>query len=176
MEDMITLRAYQPGDAEAVNHLASAAFSEYATAVNDWAGLAEHAANTAALADDAELLLAEQGGRLVGCVGYICPGRPREMAFPADWAVLRMLSVLPSARGQGVGRLLTQACINRAQGDGAAILGLHTSPIFRSAINLYLRMGFQLQKALPDRGGTPCVLYALNLPDLPRNLKQVYRI
>jgi hypothetical protein len=33
----------------------------------------------------------------------------------------------------------------------------------RSALDLYLRMGFVLQRAIPDRFGVPYAVYALTL-------------
>jgi ribosomal protein S18 acetylase RimI-like enzyme len=74
-----------------------------------------------------------------------------------------MLSVLPTERGQGIGQLLTQACIDRARHDYASTLGLHTSPVMRSALDLYLRMGFVFQNDIPARFGAPYAVYALAL-------------
>jgi hypothetical protein len=44
-----------------------------------------------------------------------------------------------------------------------ATIGLHTTPVMRSALDLYLRMGFVLQKAIPDRFGVPYAVYTLTL-------------
>lgn len=163
MNNKLTIRDFVTTDYEAVNRVASTAWNQYAMDFKDWDGLARFVANTASLAADAELIIAERDGEVVGVVGYVGPGRPRESVFPPDWGIVRMLSVLPSERGQGIGRLLTQACIVRAQQDGATIIGLHTSPVLRSALDLYLRMGFQFQKAIPDRRGAPYAVYALTI-------------
>jgi ribosomal protein S18 acetylase RimI-like enzyme len=137
-----------------------------------WDGLAAFVANIASLASDAELIVAERAGLVVGVVGYVGPDRPREVLFPPDWAIVRMLSVLPPERGRGIGRLLTAACIGRARRDEAATIGLHTTPLMRSALALYLRMGFVLQRKIPDRFGAPYAVYSLALsPHVSEGIK-----
>jgi ribosomal protein S18 acetylase RimI-like enzyme len=74
-----------------------------------------------------------------------------------------MLVVAPQARGQGLGRSLTQACIDRARRDDAAAIALHTSPAMAVALALYLRMGFRLERRVPDRFGVPYGVYLLDL-------------
>lgn len=116
------------------------------------------------------MVVAERAGLVVGVVGYVGSHRPRETIFPPDWAIVRMLSVLPAERGRGIRRLLTAACIERARRDRVATVGLHTTPVMRVAPDLYLRMGFVLQRAIPDRFGVPYAVYALTL-SLNRTLR-----
>ena len=166
MSNEITIRNFTAADRDAVNRVASAAWNQYATVFKGWERLAASVANIASLASHAELIVAERAGLVVGVVGYVGPLRPREALFPPDWAIVRMLSVLPAERGHGIGRLLTNACIERARRDKVATIGLHTTPVMRSALELYLRMGFVLQKAIPDRFGAPYAVYALALDQL----------
>jgi len=49
-------------------------------------------------------------------------------------------------RGQGVGELLTNAAIVRAQGEGAKAVGLTSRPAREAANRLYLRMGFEIRE------------------------------
>ena len=163
MGNEVTIRSFTTSDQDAVNGVACAAWNQYASSFEGWDRLAAFLANTASLAADAELIVAERAGLVVGIVGYVGPLRPREAIFPPNWAIVRMLSVVPTERGRGIGRLLTNACIERARRDGVTIIGLHTSPAMRSALDLYLRMGFVLQKAIPDRYGVPYAVYALTL-------------
>jgi ribosomal protein S18 acetylase RimI-like enzyme len=74
-----------------------------------------------------------------------------------------MLVVAPEARGRGVGRRLTVACIERARCDGAACIALHTSPAMKVALGLYLRTGLRLARRVPDRFGVLYAVYLLGL-------------
>jgi ribosomal protein S18 acetylase RimI-like enzyme len=114
-----------------------------------------------ALAESAEILVAEDGGgRIVGAVAYVAPFKaPRADFFAPEWPIVRMLAVDPPARGQGIGRKLTRACIDKARRDRAAAIALHTSPAMAAALALYLRMGFQLHRKVPDRFGVPYAVY-----------------
>jgi len=159
----VTIRNFATPDRDAVNQVARAAWDQYASIFEGWDRLAALLADTASLSSDAELLVAERAGLVVGVIGYVGPLRPREAIFPPNWAIVRMLSVLPAERGRGIGRLLTAACIERARRDRVATIGLHTTPVMRSALDLYLRMGFLLQRAIPDRFGVPYAVYTLKL-------------
>jgi ribosomal protein S18 acetylase RimI-like enzyme len=159
----VTVRNFTAADRDAVNRVTCAAWDQYSTTFTGWDKVAARLADTASLASEAEMVLAERAGLIVGVVAYVGPYRPRETIFPPDWAIVRMLSVLPAERGRGIGRLLTAACIERARRDRAATVGLHTTPVMRVALDLYLRMGFVLQRAIPDRFGVPYAVYALTL-------------
>lgn len=160
----LILRDYTAADASAVNTVAKAAWQQFEADFKiDWQGFINYAANTAALAEELDLIVAEADGKLIGVIGYVRPQRPREEVFPLDWAVIRMLSVHPEARGQGAGRALTLECIARAKRDGAHTIGLHTGPMFKTALDMYLRMGFAFQRALPERRGNPVALFAMDI-------------
>ncbi|MDQ3956778.1 MAG: GNAT family N-acetyltransferase [Actinomycetota bacterium] len=97
-----------------------------------------------------ELLVADRGGAIAGCVSYYPPGA--EMSYPSDtfsvhwppaWAGFRLLAVHPDVRGSGVGRVLTEACIERARAQGAPAVGLHTTEQMKVARAMYERMGFE---------------------------------
>lgn len=160
----LILRDFTATDTDAVNRVAQAAWMQFQPGFKqDWEGFITYAANTAALADELDLIVAELDGDIAGVIGYVRPQRPREAVFPPEWAVIRMLSVHPDARGQGIGSALTRECIARAKHDGASIIGLHTGPMFSTALEMYLRMGFVYQRALPDRRGNPVNLYAMEI-------------
>lgn len=162
------LRDFVAGDAEAVNRVALAAFQQYSGQYADWEPFSRRIAGMDALAASAEIVVATIGGRLVGAVAYVAPGMPRAACFAPEWALLRMLVVDPPYRGQGVGRALANACIRRAERDGASRVALHTSPIMEVALAMYLRMGFERVGAVPPVYGVPYDIYLKRLgPDLP---------
>ena len=160
----ILIRAFKEGDSEAVNALALRAFEQYRGVYSDWETLERAVGRTSDLAAESELLVAEEGGRIAGAVAYCPPfSEPRAGFFEPHWPLIRMLVVGPEARGRGLGRSLTEACIERASRDGAAAIALHTSPAMEAALSLYLRLGFRLERRVPDRFGVPYAVYLLEL-------------
>jgi ribosomal protein S18 acetylase RimI-like enzyme len=157
---MVSIRPYAPSDAEQVNAVALAAFAQYRGMYDDWEAIERGVGATAALARSARLLVAQEAGRVVGAVAYVPPfGVPRADFFGPEWPIIRMLVVDPTMRGRGIGRALTEQCIEVARRDGAAAIALHTSPAMAVALALYLRMGFRLERQVPDRFGMPYGLY-----------------
>jgi predicted N-acetyltransferase YhbS len=163
---MMLVRPYAPRDREAVNAVARAAFAQYAHDYQDWPSFIEGIGRMAELAADADLLVAEQDGMIVGAVAHVGPGRPRSPIFPPAWSVIRMLVVDPRWRGQGAGRALVADCLRLAQQAGAPAVGLHTSPIMASALRMYEAIGFVRDGDLPPIRGVPYGRYVLPLtPD-----------
>lgn len=160
---IVRVRDFQNEDAPAVNRTVLAAWRQYRPVFSDWPQTAEFFAKAADLAEDLALLIAEDEGDVVGVVGYVGPELGREGIFEPSWAMIRMLSVSPRARGRGIGRQLAQACIARARQDGARTIGLHTSPVMTIALPMYLRLGFVHYRDIPDRHGVPYAVYTLSL-------------
>lgn len=162
----LRIRAYAEADREAVNAVARAAFAQYANDYEDWPGFIEGIGRMAELAKDADVLVAEQDGVVIGAVAHVGPGRPRAAFFPIEWSVIRMLVVDPRRRGQGAGRELVAACLRLAQAAGAPAVGLHTSPIMASALRMYEAMGFVRDRDLAPIRGVPYGRYVLAAPAL----------
>ena len=129
----------------------------------EWDGLLARVGRMSLLASDGTLLVAVAHDAVCGAVVYIPPGRSNREIFPEGWPSIRMLVVLPAERGQGIGKQLTLACIERARRDGADCIGLHTSEIMRVAEPMYLRMGFVRDAALRPIAGAPYARYLLRL-------------
>jgi predicted N-acetyltransferase YhbS len=160
---MMVIRPYAPRDRDAVNAVARAAFAQYAQDYEDWPSFIDGIGRMAGLASDADILVAEQDGVVVGAVAHVGPGRPRSAIFPDEWSVIRMLVVDPQRRGQGAGRLLVAGCLRLAQDAGAPAVGLHTSPIMASALQMYEAIGFVRDSDLPPIRGVPYGRYVLGL-------------
>jgi GNAT superfamily N-acetyltransferase len=81
------------------------------------------------------LFLAMKDGTPVGCAALrkVGPGVGE----------LKRVYVRAEARGQGIGRRLTRAALNRARGLGYHRVVLDTLPTMGSAVTLYRKMGFQ---------------------------------
>ena len=113
---------------------------------------AAHLLDAAARADDAELLVAELDGDLVGTVTF-CPEGSSfcEVAGPGE-GEFRMLAVAPSARRQGAAEALVAACVGRSRSLGYSAVVLSSLPVQVEAHRLYGRLGF---RRTPDKDWSP---------------------
>jgi ribosomal protein S18 acetylase RimI-like enzyme len=144
----LTIREAEPRDYEELSRLMTDAYQEFAELLGeDWNGYRDELADVARRAALATQLVAETAGRLVGTVTYY---PPQDQAHADDWAwwpkgfsYLRALGVPPQARGRGVGRALTLACVERARADGAAGIALNSVSIMSAATALYDGLGFR---------------------------------
>ena len=78
---------------------------------------------------------------------------------------IRLLAVDNASRGQGVGKALTQFCIERARELGKARVVLHTTLIMQTAWAMYERLGFVRFPEIDFRQGNLEVFgFQLSLP------------
>jgi GNAT superfamily N-acetyltransferase len=108
-------------------------------------GYAAVLADVAGRARQAEVLVVRDGdGSLLGGVTYAADeASPHAELEGAEAAAFRLLAVDPSAQGRGVGRVMVQACIDRARRDGKRRLTLMTTGSMDAAHHLYGRLGFR---------------------------------
>lgn len=124
--------------------------------------------DAAARAAQAELLVAELGGRVVGTVTYCRGGTPyANLADPAE-AEFRMLAVTGAARGNGIGEALVRLCVDKARTAGCPTLRLSTQVEMEAAQRLYARLGFARTPERdwhpdPQAIDDPLLTYALRL-------------
>lgn len=127
-----------------------AAYEPFVTGPGD--GYLEELADTARRALEAELYVAVDGERVLGCVTSCPPGSPwREQSGPGE-GEFRMLAVDPVARGRGVGAALVAVCERRAREVGARGMVLSSLPRMTDAHRLYRRLGYRRD---PERDWTP---------------------
>ncbi len=84
------------------------AYQEYAAGVAPemWQPYAQDIQNVAGRAADAQAIVAEENGVLLGSITFYPDGAAAQ-GWPQGWAGIRLLGVAPEARGRGIGRLLT---------------------------------------------------------------------
>ena len=91
----------------------------------------------AAVADD---------GALLGSVDFIADvaqyNSGADLAANRDAAGIRLLAVDPAHRGAGVGRALTERCLDEARAIGNSAVLLHTTRAMATAWRMYERLGF----------------------------------
>lgn len=154
---------FVPKDSEELSELAVTAFEEYKDKYDDWDTFIFRIAVMPLLAETSEIILAKIDGEIVGAVAYVAPHKPKAEFFEPEWAVIRMLVVAPKARGLGIGKTLTQECIDMAKRGGAKTVALHTSKIMQTALAMYLRMGFEYKKDAPNIFGVEYKIYTLDI-------------
>ena len=86
--------------------------------------------------------IAEVDGERAGCVFLVRKSR--------TVAQLRLLVVLPQARGLGLGGRLTDACVEFARGKGYRKIRLWTQSHLEAARAIYRSRGFVLKQAEPN--------------------------
>jgi ribosomal protein S18 acetylase RimI-like enzyme len=164
----LTIREAVPEDHGELSRLIVAAYQEFADALgDDWAGYRDELADIARRAAQGTQLVAETAGRLVATVTYY-PPRGEAAAdewwwWPVGFAYLRALGVDPAARGKGVGRALTLACVERARADGAAGIALNSVSVMTAATALYEGLGFRETGGAVEWGGRKLLSYVLAL-------------
>lgn len=122
-------------------------------------------ADTARRAADADVLVAEHEGVVIGSLTVAAPGTPfADVARPGELE-FRMLAVAKRARGLGAGTALVRTVIDRAAAEGYEAVVLTTMLPMVDALRIYERMGFV---AVPERDwatpmGAPLRVYRLDL-------------
>lgn len=117
-------------------------------------------------AEHAELLVADDNGRVIGTATYCPVGSPyREIATEGE-GEFRMLAVDPGEQSRGVGKKLVKACLDRAYEEGMSSVVLSTAPWMTTAHHIYEKFGFERS---PERDWSPqegvtLKTYVLQLP------------
>lgn len=152
---MGTIEHLTDADHAAVGCLLLEAYADYAERMGPdaWARMSDGLVRAAGRLSGAEIVGVRAPAGLDAVVFYFPPGRSDGKIFPREWASLRLLGVVQSARGRGLSRRLTEWCIARARQQGAAEIGLHTSEAMTTARGLYERMGFVVDGDLPMNFG-----------------------
>ena len=142
----LSIRDARDDERDAIRDLTLAAYAEYAALMPRpfWEAYQRNLLATLDAEGSVERIVAERAGRVVGSV-LLYPPRANayaQGAVSASWPEVRLMAVLPGARGQGVATTLLRECERRARRTGATTLGLHTMDAMQAALRLYEREGF----------------------------------
>lgn len=146
MSDDLTIREARDDELDIVASLVVDAYSEFAArmAPDAWSSFAQDIANVRGRTIDAQVLVAERDGRIVGTVTRYPDWRGAQQ----DASAVRVLAVPPDERGTGVGRALMERCIEWARDEGKDRLVLAVAPEMEEARDLYGKLGFERDRAL----------------------------
>jgi putative acetyltransferase len=82
--------------------------------------------------------------------------------LPADTCELVKMYLLSEARGQGLGKLLIEKCLQFAKTEGYKNVYLETMPELKNALKVYEKLGFQyLDKPMGNSGHFGCDLWMM---------------
>jgi len=110
----------------------------------------------------AKCFVCEIENKIIGTAYLVPSGNPTEI-FESDWCYLRMVGVHPNYQGNGIGKQLTQLCIEYARQTDEQIMALHTSEFMDSARYIYEKLGFERIKELRPIFGQKYWLYQMKL-------------
>ena len=138
------VRPAAPDEISEIEAVCVAAYAEYRSQVplSVFKGYVDDLHHLSDHWSDAKVLVADVGGQIAGSVLFYADASTEGLGLPQGWAGFRKLAVHPRKRGRGLGRCLTQACIDSARRQHAPTVGIHTASFMRAARHIYERMGF----------------------------------
>jgi ribosomal protein S18 acetylase RimI-like enzyme len=163
MEQAINIREAGAEELDEVENLVKAAYREFQPLMPAaaWKRWMDNISETIH-APDGVLLVAGDQDRIKGAVKfYPDAGQAHQGQWPAGAASIRLLAVAPASRGRGYGRLLTQACLDRARELSIPTIFLFTGTFMAAARQLYEKLGFKRAPEF-DRDPGP-IAYRLDL-------------
>lgn len=162
----LTYRRANASDAPNIVGLIVNAYHDYKAvlAPADWIRMQTSLANEdlyVELLKKAAAFVCEIDNQLAGVIFLVPKGNPTTI-FPADWSYIRLLGVDPKYRGLGIGRELTQLCVQQARVTNEIGVALHTSEFMNAARQMYEALGFKREKELAPMYGKRYWLYKLS--------------
>lgn len=144
----VCIRVAEDREADEIRSVALDAHSVYEgiPSRRDWEKMKRGVSGIVEVASRGTLLVA-------GAVVYLPPASPRPDIFEGEWSVTRMLSASPGYGGQGIGRMLSEECVRRAENDRAGTIALDTGEIMLAARTIYRRLGFEAVREVEPRFG-----------------------
>jgi GNAT superfamily N-acetyltransferase len=137
----VHIRLARDDELDIVASLIVDAYAEYAAAMSPdaWSMYAQDIANVHGRRTDADLVVAERDGRLVGALTMYTRWRGAQ----ADSVAVRLFAVPPKERGSGVGKALMTWCADWARSHGKRRLVVTTTQEMAVMRELTERMGFE---------------------------------
>jgi ribosomal protein S18 acetylase RimI-like enzyme len=163
----IHIREVRPDEYEEAGRVTELAYREYASPGDEgWEGYLRVLRDVRGRAARTLVLVAVDGERVVGTATVELDHRIEPEGDPPlrpGEAEIRMLGVLPRARGAGIGRLLMEASLREAHAAGKKLVTLHTTQRMKAAQRMYESMGFQRGSDRVFESGFVLLSYSLPL-------------
>ncbi|WP_179319721.1 GNAT family N-acetyltransferase [Winogradskyella helgolandensis] len=97
------------------------------------------------------VFVCEKEAVIIGMIYLVPSGNPTEL-FHEQWSYIRFLGVHTEFRGHGIGKKLTDLCIQFAKDTNETYMALHTSEFMDAARTIYEKRGFEKIKAIEYLG------------------------
>ena len=136
----LEIRHAEAAELPALADLCVAAYAPFVGGDHIYAAELRDVARRAA---DAELLVAADGGRVLGTVTFVPDGGPLGQIAGPHEAEFRVLAVEPSAHGRGVGTALLRRVLDDSRRHGRAGVVCSSLQQMRAAHRIYQRLGFR---------------------------------
>lgn len=154
-------------DEKQLKNLALLSYGQFKNVLTleNWEKLRTNLANDnlfSGLLKSSKSFVCESNGELVGMAFLVPQGNPTEI-FKNNWSYIRMVGVHPNFTANGIGRKLTEACIDFARSTEEKIIALHTSEFMNAARHIYESMGFKQIREIEQRYGKRYWLYLLEV-------------
>ncbi len=167
MRAAATFRYGTSGDIEQIMKVTLNAYMQFRNVISDenarvWEESLGNEMTYKELFHIATCFVCEYKGKIVGSAFLIPHGNPDKW-FQSDWAYIRLVAVHPHCKGKGIGKQLTQLCIDAARSAGEKTIALHTSEFQNAARHIYESMGFTKLLDLELMYGKQYYLYTLRL-------------
>ena len=155
----LTLREITPADNPALATIIKRTFDEFALPKEGTVYADEATNHLSDVFDESGSVyfIAENEGEVLGGCGLF----PTQ-GLPEGHVELVKYYLAPTARGQGIGKLLLDRCLEEAQALGYTHVYLESFPSLTAAIAIYKNYGFeQLDQALGNSGHFACNIWML---------------
>lgn len=155
-------------DVTGLKQLAINAWSPFKKELTDehWQTLSNNISNQNTYSDLLKMsicFVCENGNaEIIGMAFLVSSGNPTDV-FEKEWSYIRFVSVHPNYGGQGIGKKLTEMCIDLAKKNKETIIALHTSEMMNAARHIYENFGFKMIREIDTRLGKKYWLYTLNI-------------
>ncbi|RDY69078.1 GNAT family N-acetyltransferase [Halobacillus sp. SY10] len=152
----ITIRNAKEEELLEIRKLRMVAYEDHIGSIPDehWNALKKAVSSEADQQPGVDLIVAEVNGNILGSVALFPAKTDAYEGYVdvLDYPEIRVLAVIPQARGKGIASSLIEECILRAKAKGYSEIGLHTGDFMKDAIALYERNGFE---RLPEHDFEP---------------------
>ncbi len=164
---MMKYRAGNLNDVKQLQRLALISYGQFQNILTEekWNKLRAHITNEnlfPQLLKTSKGFVCEYEHGIIGMAFLVPKGNPTEI-FEADWSYIRMVGVNPNFGGLGIGKQLTQMCIDFAKSSDEKVIALHTSEYMNAARHIYESLGFKQIRELEPRYGKRYWIYKLEL-------------